>query len=124
MLIVTVIMATTAINLLVGFLPLGHTNMRRSRNLIIFIIAISTAMVVVRNLRIAGYVSLDTQLVAAFVVFGLNVMAAIAGFWTTRFRVAWISYLVLTVVCMLLLSSSPLDSAWIMVKLAARQIFA
>jgi hypothetical protein len=80
-------------------------------------------MVVLRNLRIGGYVSLDTQLVTAYVVFGLNVMAAIAGFWT-RFRVAWMSYLVLTVVCMVLLSSSPLDSAWIMVKLAARQIFA
>jgi hypothetical protein len=78
-------------------------------------------MVVV--LRIAGYVSSDTQLVAAYVVFGLNVMAAIAAFWT-RFRVAWISYLVLTVVCMFLLGSSPLDSAWIMVKSAARQIFA
>jgi hypothetical protein len=98
-------------------------NVRRSRTLIIFIIAISAAMVVVRNLRMTGYIGLDTQLVAGYVVFGLNVMAAIAGFWT-RFRVAWISYLFLTVVCMFLLSSSPLGSAWIMVKLVARHIFA
>ena len=67
-------------------------------------------MVVVRNLRMTGYIGLDTQLVAGYVVFGLNVMAAIAGFWT-RFRVAWISYLFLTVVCMFLLSSSPLGSS-------------
>jgi hypothetical protein len=91
--------------------------------LIIFVIAICAAMEITRNLRIAGYVTLHTQLVAAYFAFGLNFMAAIVGLWT-RFRLAWLSYLVLSVASILFLSSTPLAAAWILIKLTARHAFA
>jgi hypothetical protein len=86
------------------------------------VIAISVAMEIVRNLRIAGYVTLNTQFVAAYFVFGINFLLAIAGLWT-RFRVAWLSYLVLSVASILFLSSTPLAAASILIRLAARHAF-
>ena len=95
----------------------------KTSSLIIFVNAICAAMEIIRNLRIAGYVTLDTQLVAAYFAFGLNFMAAIVGLWT-RFRLAWLSYLVLSVASILFLSSTPLAAAWILIKLVARHAFA
>jgi hypothetical protein len=108
-----------------GFNPKKIAAMRWSRtsSLIIFVIAICAAMEIIRNLRIAGYVTSDTQLVAAYSAFGLNFMAAIVGLWT-RFRLAWLSYLVLSVASVLFLSSTPLAAAWILIKLAARHALA
>lgn len=95
----------------------------RTSSLIIFVIAISAVMAIIKILRIAGYLTLETQLVAAYLTFGLNFMAAIVGF-STRFRLAWLSYLILSVVSILFLSSTPLAAAWILIKLAARHAFA
>jgi hypothetical protein len=91
--------------------------------LIIFVLSLSAVMEIVRNLRIAGYLTLETQLAAAYLAFGLNFMAAIAGLWT-RFRLAWLSYLVLSAACILFFSSMPMATAWILIKLAARRTFA
>jgi hypothetical protein len=91
--------------------------------LIIFVIAIAAVMEIIGDLRIAGYVTLNTQLVAAYFAFGLNFLAAIVGVWT-RFRTAWLWYLVLSVASMLLLSSLPLGAARILIELAARHAFA
>jgi hypothetical protein len=55
--------------------------------LVMLVIALSVAMPIVRNLRIAGYLDLQTQFVAGFIAFALNFTAAIAGLWT-RFRLA------------------------------------
>ncbi|WP_159007964.1 hypothetical protein [Bradyrhizobium sp. S69] len=95
----------------------------KTSSLIAFVIAIFAAMAIIRNLRITGYVTLNTQLVAAYFAFGLNFLAAIVGFWT-RFRVAWLSYLMLSAASILFLSSTPLAAAWILIKLAARHAFA
>jgi hypothetical protein len=95
----------------------------KTSSLIIFVIGVSAVMAVVRNLRVAGYLTLETQSVAAYLMFGLNLMAAIVGLWT-RFRLAWLSYLVVSVVCLLLFSSGPIATAWILIKLAARHTFA
>jgi hypothetical protein len=92
-------------------------------SLIAFVIAICAAMEIIRNFKIAGYVTLNTQIVAAYFVFGLNFMAAIAGLWT-RFRLAWLSYLVLSAASILFLGSTPLAAAWILIKLASRHAFA
>jgi hypothetical protein len=99
--------------------------MRWSNNssLIIFVIAICAAMEIIRNLRISGFVTLDTQIVAAYFVFGLNLLAAIIGLWT-RFRIVWLSYLVLSVASILFMSSTPLAAAWVLLKLATRHAFA
>lgn len=94
----------------------------KTSSLIIFVIAISAVMAIISNLRIAGYLTLETQLVTAYLAFGLNFMAAIVGFWTP-FRLAWLSYLILSVVSILFLSSTPLAAAWILIKLAARHAF-
>jgi lysylphosphatidylglycerol synthetase-like protein (DUF2156 family) len=91
--------------------------------LIIFVISLSVVMAVVRNLRVAGFLTLETQLVVAYVAFGLNFAAAIAGFWT-RLRLAWVAYLVLSIVSVLFLSSMPISAAWILTKLAVRHVFA
>ncbi len=91
--------------------------------LIIFVISLSVVMAVVRNLRIAGFLTLETQLVVAYVALGLNFTAAIAGLWT-RLRLAWIAYLVLSIVSVLLLSSLPISAAWMLTKLAVRHVFA
>jgi hypothetical protein len=95
----------------------------KTSSLIIFVIAISAVMSIIKALRIAGYLTLETQLVTAYLAFGLNFMAAIMGFWT-RFRLAWLSYLILSVVSILFLSSTPHAAAWILIKLAARHAFA
>lgn len=95
----------------------------KTSSLIIFVIAISAVMAIISNLRIAGYLTLETQLVAAYLAFGLNFMVAVVGFWT-RFRLAWLSYLILSVVSILFLSSTPFAAAWILIKLAARHAFA
>src|ERR1035441_60252 len=92
-------------------------------SLIIFVISLSVVMAVVTNLRIAGYLALETQLVVACVAFGLNFVAATAGLWT-RFRPAWVAYLILSVVSVLLLSSMPITAAWILTKLAVRHAIA
>jgi hypothetical protein len=100
--------------------------MRPSKTfLLIFSIVILSAMIdTVRDLRVAGYVTLHTQLVAAFIVFGLNLVVAIVGLWT-RFRLAWLAYLVVSVACMFLLSSStPVNAAWILIKLATNHLLA
>jgi hypothetical protein len=91
--------------------------------LILFVISLSAIMAVVKGLRIAGYLSVETQVVLAFAVFGLNFIVAIAGLWTP-FRLAWVSYLVLSVASVLLLGSMPLSAAWILIKVAARHTFA
>jgi hypothetical protein len=95
----------------------------RTSVLIIFVISLSVVMEIVRNLRIAGHLTLETQLVAAYLAFGLNFTAAIAGLWT-RLRLAWLSYLVLSAACILLFSSMPIATAWILIKLAAGHTFA
>jgi lysylphosphatidylglycerol synthetase-like protein (DUF2156 family) len=95
----------------------------KTSSLIIFVISLSVVMAVVTNLRIAGYLTLETQLVVACVAFGLNFVAATAGLWT-RFRPAWVAYLILSVVSVLLLSSMPITAAWILTKLAVRHAFA
>jgi hypothetical protein len=91
--------------------------------LIIFVISLSALMAVVRNLRIAGFLTLETQLVVAYGVLGLNFVAAIAGLWT-RFRLAWVAYLVLSAASVLLLGSMPITAVWILIKLAVRHLFA
>jgi hypothetical protein len=91
--------------------------------LIIFVISLSIVMAVVRNLRIAGFLTMEMQLVVAYVALGLNFAAAIAGFWT-RLRLAWVAYLVLSIVSVLFLSSMPISAAWILTKLAVRHAFA
>ncbi len=91
--------------------------------LIIFVISLSAVMAVVTNLRIAGFLTMQTQFVVAYVAFGLNFVAAIAGLWT-RFRLAWVADLVLSVASVLLLSSMPITAAWILTKLAVRHAFA
>ena len=92
-------------------------------SLIIFAISLSVVMAIATNLRIAGYLTLETQLVVAYVAFGLNFVAAVAGLWT-RFRLAWVSYLILSVASVLLLGSVPITAAWILAKLAVRHAFA
>jgi hypothetical protein len=49
----------------------------RTSLLIIFVISLSAVMAAVANLRIAGYLSQQTQLVVALVVFGLNLAVAV-----------------------------------------------
>jgi len=62
------------------------------------------------------------QLFAAFLIFGLNLAVAIGGLWT-RFRLAWLLYLLLSVACMLLWgASTPLSAVWILIKLVTRHI--
>jgi hypothetical protein len=95
----------------------------KTSSLVVLVVVISTAMEIIRNLRIEGYVALDTQLVAAYFAFSLNLVAAIVGLWTP-FRVAWFSYLMLSAASILFLSSTPLAAAWILIKLAARHAFA
>jgi hypothetical protein len=91
--------------------------------LIIFVISLSAMMAVVRELRIAGYLTLETQLVAAYLVFGLNLVVATGGLWT-RFRLAWLLYLVCSIASMLFLgSSTPFSAAWILIKYVTRLIF-
>ena len=97
--------------------------LNRTSLLIILVVALNAVMAVVSNLRIAGYLTVETQFVVAYIAFGLNFAAAIAGLWT-QFRLAWVSYLVLSVATVLLLSSMPLSAAWILTKLAARHAFA
>ena len=95
----------------------------KTSSLIIFVVAICAAMEIIRNLRIAGYLTLDTQLVSAYFAFSLNLLAAIVGLWT-RFRVAWLSYLMLSAASIIFLGSTPLAAAWLLIKLAARHAFA
>jgi hypothetical protein len=91
--------------------------MRRIKTypLIILVIALSATIAVVRDLRIVGYLSLETQRVTAYLMFGLNLLVASLGLWT-RFRLAWLS-------SMFLLSSTPITAAWILLKLAIRHVF-
>ena len=80
--------------------------MRPSKDLslIFLVIAATVAMAVVRELRFSGYLSTQTQIEFAFVVFGLNIIAAIMGIiWTTHRR-AWYLHLALTAACMILLA--------------------
>jgi hypothetical protein len=97
--------------------------LNRTSLLIILVIALNAVMAVVTTLRISGYLALETQLLTAYIVFALNLAAAIAGIWTP-FRKAWLSYLVVSIASMLLLGSMPLSAAWILTKLAARHILA
>jgi len=90
----------------------------KTPSLTIFVLVISAAMAVVRALRFADYISIETQVVAAFVVFALNIGTALMGFFT-RQRTTWLLYLALTIACMLLLGSSPVSSAWILIKMYA-----
>ena len=94
------------------------TRWPKTSSLIIFVIVISAAMAVVRAIRFAGYINIETQIVAAFVVFALNILTALVGVFTQH-RAAWLLYLALTVACMLMLGSSPISSAWILVKMYA-----
>jgi lysylphosphatidylglycerol synthetase-like protein (DUF2156 family) len=99
--------------------------MRPSKTfLLIFSIVILSAVIdTVRDLRVAGYVTLHTQLVAAFIVFGLNLVVAIVGLWT-RFRLGWLAYLVVSACMFLLSSSTPVNAAWILIKLATNRLLA
>jgi hypothetical protein len=94
----------------------------KTSSLIAFVIAIWVAMVFIRSLRIAGHVTLDTQIVAGYCAISLNVMAAVVGLWT-RFRIAWLSYLFLSIANFLFLSSLPLSAAWILTKLTVSHAF-
>jgi hypothetical protein len=94
-----------------------------SSTLVLLVIALSAAMAVVRDLRIAGYLNLETQTVAAYAAFALNFTVAIAGLWT-RFRVAWLSYLVISAASILFFSSLPISTAWILIKIASMHVFA
>jgi hypothetical protein len=95
----------------------------KTTSLIVFVIAIWVAMVFIRSLKIAGYVTLDTQIVAGYCAISLNVMAAVVGLWT-RFRLAWLSYLFLSIASFLFLSSTPLSAAWmILTKLTVSHAF-
>jgi hypothetical protein len=94
----------------------------KTSSLIVFVIAIWAAMVFIRGLKIAGYVTLDTQIVAGYYAISLNVVAAVVGLWT-RFRLAWLSYLFLSIASFLFLSSIPLSAAWILTKLTVSHAF-
>jgi hypothetical protein len=91
--------------------------------LVLLVIALSAAMEIVRELKIAGYLNLETQVVAAYAAFALNFAVAIVGLWT-RFRLAWLSYLAISAASILLFSSLPIATAWILIKLASRHVFA
>lgn len=86
--------------------------------LIACVISLSATIDIVGDLRITGYLTLETQRDAAYLVFGLNVMIAIAGLFT-RFRLAWLLYLGLSIICMVLLSAStPLNAALLLIGFA------
>ena len=92
----------------------------RSTTLILIacVISLGAAIDIFRALRIAGYLTLETQRGAAYLVFGLNVMIAIAGLFT-RFRLAWLLYLGLSIICMVLLSvSTPFNAALLLIGFA------
>jgi lysylphosphatidylglycerol synthetase-like protein (DUF2156 family) len=101
-----------------------NTSLRPTKTvlLIIAVVFLSITIATVRQVRFAGYISVHTQLVAAVVIFGLNLLVAIGGLWT-RFRLAWLIYLLLSIVCMVMEgSSTPLTAAWIFIKLAVRHL--
>jgi hypothetical protein len=90
-------------------------------HLIIFAVLLSVVIVLVVDLRIAGYLTLKVQIIAAYVIFGLNVMVAIGGLWR-RFRLAWFLYLALSISGMLFLSmSTPFTAIWLLIKYAIRR---
>jgi hypothetical protein len=103
---------------MLNFIKISTLRWPKTPSLIIFVLVISAAMAVVRTLRFAGYISIESQVVAAFVLFALNIGTALVGFFT-RQRTAWLLYLALTIACMLLLGSSPVSSAWILIKMYA-----
>ena len=98
-------------------------HMSKTRSLIIVAVALSLLMPVVRELRFAGLLTLNAQLVIAYAAFGLTIATAIMGLWTP-FRRSWLSYLALTIACMLLFGSLPLSTASMLVNLAIRHIIA
>src|SRR5260221_14702679 len=88
--------------------------------LIIFAMLLSVVIVLVRDLRIAGYLTLENQRAAAYLIFVLNVMIAIGGL-SKRFRLAWLLYLALSVSSMLFLSAStPFNAGWLLIEYATR----
>jgi hypothetical protein len=85
--------------------------------LIVLAISLSVVIVLVRELRIADYLTLETQRAAAYLTFGLNVIVAIAGLWNRRFCLAWLLYLVLSLSSMLFLSAStPFTAVWLLIN--------
>jgi hypothetical protein len=93
----------------------------KDSHLIIFAVSLSVVIVLVTDLRVAGYLTLETQRAAAYLIFGLNVTIAIGGLWK-RFRLAWLLYLALSVASMLFLSAStPFTAIWLLIKYAIRR---
>jgi hypothetical protein len=84
----------------------------KTSRLIIFAVSLSAIIIFVGYLRTAGYVTLKTQQLAAYLVFLLNVMIAIKGAWI-NFRLAWILYLAFSITLMLFVSApTPFTAVW------------
>lgn len=95
-----------------------------NRWLVVLVVVATVAMALVREARFIGQLSTHTQVQFAFVVFGLNVMAALAGIVWTAYRRAWCCYLLLTVVCMIFYGSSPVSTALILITSGVRHLLA
>jgi hypothetical protein len=95
----------------------------RTRYLIAATLLLSATIFVVTKLRVAHFLSLETGLIIAFVVFAANVVIGLVGVFTPH-RVAWLSYLAASLASMLLWGmATPLTAAWLLIRLGARVVF-
>jgi hypothetical protein len=95
---------------------------RRSKPLVVAVIAISVAMIILTRglaaLRHDGLVSLQAQQILGFSAFGVNAAISILGFWTPH-RAAWAAYLVVSVLAFVLIgAATPLTGLWILLVVA------
>jgi hypothetical protein len=99
---------------------LGGIQAVRASHLIIAVLLLGALAILLNAPSLGDYLPFDTHRIFVYFVFLINTVIAIIGLWTPH-RAAWLTYLIASLTCLLLIgASTPISALWIFAKLLFR----